>query len=143
MSGGWTKLHSSITESTIWLEPDRTRLLWLMFLATKDEFGRVFGSVPGLAHKARIPIEDVQIAIQTFLAPDPHSRTQDFEGRRIDEIDGGWRVINHQKYREARSDEDRKEQNRLAQQRYRERVRLQGDAAASARKKPPRASSEK
>lgn len=116
----FTKLYSGILESTVWCEPDRTRLVWVTMLAMADQYGRVMGSVPGLANRARVPLEDARLAIKTFLAPDPDSRTKGFEGRRVDEIDGGWRLLNYEKYRELRSEDDRREQNRQAQARTRE-----------------------
>ena len=118
---GFTKLYTGILESTLWCESDRTRLVWVTMLAMADEFGRVLGSVPGLANRARVPVEDTRAALVTFLAPDPDSRTPDYEGRRVEIIDGGWRLLNHAKYRELRSEDDRREQNRQAQRRMRER----------------------
>ena len=69
-------------------------------LAMADKEGRVWASVPGLANRARVPVEDTEAALQTFLSPDKYSRTPDFEGRKIEAIEGGWRLINHAKYRE-------------------------------------------
>lgn len=112
MSRTFTKLFSSITESTVWCEPDRTRLVWIAMLAMADHAGRVWSSVPGLANRARVPLEDVEIALDTFLSPDPYSRTPDHEGRRIEPIDGGWRLLNHAKYRQIRDEESIKESKR-------------------------------
>lgn len=112
MSRTFTKLFSSITESTIWCEPDRTRLVWICMLAMADKNGRVWASVPGLANRARVPLVDAEIALAAFLAPDPYSRTPDNEGRRIEPIDGGWRLLNHEKYRAIRDDESIKESKR-------------------------------
>lgn len=108
----FTKLFSSITESTIWVEDDQTRLVWITMLAMADRKGRVWASVPGLANRARVPDESVRSALQKFLSPDPDSRTKDYEGRRIEEIDGGWRLLNHEKYREIRDDEAVRESKR-------------------------------
>lgn len=105
MSVTFTKLFSSITESTVWCEPDRTRLCWICMLAMADRHGRVFASVPGLANRARVPVEDARKAIETFLAPDADSRTPEHEGRRIEVMDGGWRLLNHAKYRDIRDEE--------------------------------------
>lgn len=108
----FTKLFSSITESTVWCEPAGTRLTWITMLAMADRNGRVFGSVPGLANRARVTVDEARAAIASFLSPDPDSRTKDHEGRRIEEIDGGWRLLNHAKYRALRDDEARKEYKR-------------------------------
>jgi len=94
-------------------------------LAMADRAGRVWSSVPGLANRARIPLEDARIAIATFLAPDPDSRTSDHEGRRIEAIDGGWRLLNHEKYREIRDEESSLEAKRKYINARREKERLE------------------
>src|SRR3990167_799088 len=119
MSMTFTKLFSSITESTVWCEPDRTRLVWITMIAMADRHGRVWGSIPGLANRARVPVEDCRTAIDTFLAPDRDSRTPENEGRRIETIDGGWRLLNHAKYRDMRDHESLRESKRLYMQRRR------------------------
>lgn len=117
----YTKLFSSITESTIWLEPDHTRLLWITMLAMADRQGRVFGSLPGLAHRAIVPIKSAEVAIQRFLEPDEHSRSPNHEGKRIEIIEGGWRLINYGRFRELRDEEAMKE----AKRKYINRIRAQ------------------
>jgi hypothetical protein len=112
MARTFTKLFNSITESTIWVAPDTHRITFIAMLAMADQHGRIWGSIPGLANRARVPVEDARAAIASFLAPDPDSRTKDFEGRRIEEIDGGWRLLNHAKYREMRDADDRREYQR-------------------------------
>ena len=112
MSVTFTKLFSSITESTVWCEPAHTRLVWITMLAMADKRGRVWASVPGLANRARVPTEDCRKAINTFMAPDRDSRTPDHDGRRIEPIDGGWRLLNYGKYRDIRDEEDRQEYKR-------------------------------
>ena len=113
MTETFTKLFSSITESTVWCEPDRTRLVWITMLAMADRLGRIHASIPGLANRARVPVEDCRTAIDTFLAPDRDSRTPENEGRRIETIDGGWRLLNHAKFRELRDETTTKERKRL------------------------------
>lgn len=100
MGHTFVKLFSSITDSTVWGEPDSTRLVWITMLAMTDQHGHINASVPGLAHRARVPIGDCEAALRTFLSPDPYSRTAEYDGRRIEVIDGGWRLLNYQKYRE-------------------------------------------
>lgn len=112
MSVTFTKLFASITESTVWCESDRTRLAWITMLAMADSRGRVWASIPGLANRARIPVEDARIAIECFLSPDRDSRTSEHEGRRIEPIDGGWRLLNHEKYRKIRDEESVKASKR-------------------------------
>jgi hypothetical protein len=112
MTDTYTKLFSSITASTIWLEPDGTRLTWITMLAMSDRNGCVYASVPGLADRAKVSRKAVEKALACFLAPDDDSRTKDYEGRRIEAIDGGWRLLNHAKFREMRSAEERRAYHR-------------------------------
>ncbi len=102
MSTSFTKLMSSITASTVWQEDSDTRVVWVTMLAMCDRLGRVHASVPGLAHIARVPLEICRRALAKFLAPDPDSRTKDHEGRRIEEIDGGWHLLNYTKHRDTK-----------------------------------------
>lgn len=108
MSVTFTKLFSSITESTIWCEDSDIRIVWITMLAMCDRHGRVFASIPGLANRAQVDLTKAETAIEKFLSPDKYSRTTDHEGRRIEPIDGGWRLLNHSKYREIRDEEERK-----------------------------------
>ena len=103
---GYTKLCSSILDSTVWLSKPPTRLVWITMLAMKDHRGVVEAAIPGLARRAGVSIEETEEALVYFLAPDPYSRTRDHEGRRIVEVDGGWRLLNHFKYRETQNIED-------------------------------------
>lgn len=112
MSVTFTKLFSSITESTIWSEDHPTRLTWITMLAMADRRGRVWASIPGLANRARVTLEEVEAALQKLLSKDKYSRTSEFEGRRIEPIDGGWRLLNHEKYRSIRDEETVKETKR-------------------------------
>lgn len=65
-----------------------------------DASGYIDASIPGLAHAARVPIPSCEEAITCFLAPDPYSRTKDNDGRRIEAVDGGWRILTYQSHRE-------------------------------------------
>jgi hypothetical protein len=78
-------------------------------LAIADADGIVSASVPGLASVSNVSVESTRTAVKNLLSEDPDSRTKDFEGRRIEEIDGGWRILNYLKYRRMLNDEERKE----------------------------------
>lgn len=117
----YTKLFQSIVTSTIWMEDDRTRIVWVTMLALADKHGEVMGSIPGIARIAGVPVEDCRKAIQRFLSPDPDSRTPDNEGRRIEVIEGGWALVNYAKYRALASKEDAKQKTADRVRRLRER----------------------
>ena len=97
---GWTKLFSSIVTSSIWCEDDKTFRVWIALLALSDREGIVEGSLPGLANLCRLSMDETRAALDKLLAPDEHSRSQEFEGRRIEAIEGGWKVLNYEKYRQ-------------------------------------------
>ena len=94
-------------------------------LALADRFGEVAASVPGLAIAAHVPTESARIAIKILESPDPDSRTPDEDGRRIVRINGGWKIINHNKYRtlSGRDEEWQRERAKLKQKAYRDRER--------------------
>ena len=117
----YTKLFNSIVTSTIWTEDDKTRIVWITMLAICDQNGEVQASIPGLARLAGVTVTDAEMAIGKLLAPDKHSRTPDFDGRRIIPIEGGWELLNHAKYRRMASLEDRKEATAKRVRRHRDR----------------------
>jgi len=126
---GYTKLFSSIVTSTVWGEPDHVRLVWITMLALSNRDGIVEASIPGLAKMAGVAIENCEAALQRLEGPDKYSRTKDFEGRRITPIDGGWQLINHRKYRDKLSKEERTEYNKIKQQESRQRKLTNADSA--------------
>lgn len=129
--GGWTKLFSSIVTSTIWREDNATRIVWVTMLALSDAQGHVDASIPGLAAVANVELDECKRALHKLCSPDPYSRTPDHQGRRIETEDGGWRILNYAKYREARDPEKRRQQNRDAKRRQRSRQSCQPDVSQS------------
>jgi hypothetical protein len=111
----FTKLFSSILTSTVWQESKEVKLLWVTMLASCDRWGVVEASVPGLAHIAMLTMAETEAALHVLSSPDAHSRTKEHEGRRIEAIDGGWKLLNHHKYRDRASAVDRQEYNRVKQ----------------------------
>ncbi len=107
MQRGFTKLFNTIVTSTIWQEDDKTRIVWITMLAISDPYGIVSASIPGLASVANVSVDETRNAVKNLLSPDPDSRTKDYEGRRIEEIDGGWRILNYVKYRKMLSEAER------------------------------------
>lgn len=107
MTAGYTKLHGTILSSSVWQEDDATFRVWVYFLAAKDRDGYVAATIPGIAGACHKPIELVEAAIAKFESPDPYSRTPDYEGRRLERVEGGWLVLNHLFYRDAQSPQQR------------------------------------
>lgn len=120
---GYTKLFTSILASTIWREDDKTRLVWITMLAMSGKDGVVEGSIPGLADFAKVSIEDCEMALKKLMEPDPYSRSKEHEGRRIEEVDGGWLILNRSKYREKMGSDERRAYKAAKQREYREKKR--------------------
>jgi len=109
---GYTKLWSEILDSTVWETSKHVRLVWITMLAMADKDGVVSASIPGLARRAIVTLEECEEALQAFQSPDRYSRTKANEGRRIEEVDGGWHLLNHRAYRDRLSKEHKREQGR-------------------------------
>lgn len=122
---GFVKLYGSILESSIWFENPWTRLLWITMLAMADADGLVMASVPGLAHRARIPLDECRASLRVLESPDPDDRSGADDGRRIRVVPGGWQLVNYDRYRELRTERQVKEAERKADWRARRR----GDAS--------------
>ncbi|KKL64105.1 hypothetical protein LCGC14_2168390, partial [marine sediment metagenome] len=117
---GFVKIYGDkLLRSTLWVGADpATKVVWITMLALSDQFGEVEGSLPGLAHASNVSLDETSKALDYFRAPDPHSQTKDHEGRRIEDIEGGWLVLNYAKYREFRTEAQVKEATR--KQKWRE-----------------------
>lgn len=112
MAEHYTKLLSSITDSSVWLEDDQTLRLWITMLAMADRDGYVWASVGGLSFRSRVPPEATRRALDLFLAPDPDSRSPDYDGRRIEQVDRGWLILNHTRFRDMRDEDERRRKDR-------------------------------
>jgi|GEM_PF-5193541 len=97
---GFAKLFGSIVTSSIWCQDHKVLRIWIAMLATCDSDGIVEGSVPGFASLCRVSIDDLEIALEVLTGPDPHSRTPDNEGRRVQVVPGGWKILNYKIYRD-------------------------------------------
>jgi hypothetical protein len=116
---GFVKLHGTILDSSVWQESAPTRLVWITMLAMANGDGVVEASIGGLAHRARVTREECEAAIQCFLGPDPDSRDRT-TGERIEEVPGGWLILNHRNYRELRTREQELTAARVARHRERQ-----------------------
>jgi hypothetical protein len=96
----WTKLYASILDSSVWFESKETKILWVTFLAKKDENGFVRGNLKSMAAYSGLTDDECAGALKVLESPDKDSRTKEHQGRRIKRVDGGWNVVNHFVYRD-------------------------------------------
>lgn len=116
---GYTKLFGSIVASTIWTEPHAVRIVWITMLAMANRNGVVDASLPGLADLSRVTMDEVKQAVKALESSDEYSRTPDNQGRRIEACDGGWKILNHAKYRAKMGADEKREYFRLKKQEQR------------------------
>ena len=117
---GYCKIFQSILGSSIWASDDASLRVWIALLVLKDRNHHVRVSIPGLANIARVSVEECRKSIEKFKAPDPDSTSREHEGRRIEELpEGGWFVLNGEKYRKMLNQDERREYQRQKQREYR------------------------
>ncbi len=117
----YSKLFASILDSSVWLQPEPTRIVWLTLLAAKDEDGfSRFATVSNLALRARVSPDAATEAVRVLEAPDPDSSNPENEGRRIERVPGGWIVLNAKTYDDIARHEQELQQNRERVRRHRE-----------------------
>lgn len=90
-------------------------------LAMKDRDHMVRSTPKALSLFARVTELELQSALDAFSAPDPSSRTSEHDGKRIEPVEGGWLILNGEKYRKLLSAEERREYLRIKQAEFRKR----------------------
>ena len=100
---GYVPLFDSLVTGTLcgkW--PDIG--LWPIVLAMADRNGNLDVTPDYIAVVTGLAVDEVVSCMQRFCEPDPKSRTETCDGRRLELIDPsrnwGWHVVNHSKYRE-------------------------------------------
>ena len=120
----YVKLFSSLYQGTLRGRSDEI-LVFTNLLAHCDQHGIVDKHFKAIAEETGLSKVRVRKAIVALESPDPESRSPEMDGCRIVKIDAhrvwGWKIVNYGKYRSIRNEDDRREQNRLAQERWRNR----------------------
>lgn len=110
----FVKLDCGIIHSSLWAEDSDTKICWITLLLLADATGFVRAAASAIAREAGISAAAGRRALDLFSSPDDESRTPDNQGKRIEKVEGGYRVLNYEKYRE------RDYTNAERQKRYRE-----------------------
>ena len=99
----WTPIFRKIVDSSVWMEDDAVCKVWITLLALKDR-DQVVRSTAFTIGKMFWPREDgfelkAMAALERLASPD-RSRVepQPYDGRRIEKVEGGWLILNGQKY---------------------------------------------
>jgi hypothetical protein len=96
---GFTKLDEGILQSSIMAERADIFKVWIALLASCDSDAIAKVSSVFLASACHLPLKVIDHAIEVLSSPDPRSRSLAEEGRRIRRVDGGYFLINYDKYR--------------------------------------------
>jgi len=95
----FVKLDCKILYSSIWAESPETKTVWITMLALADQNGIVPATAPGISLAAVVSLEATRKALAIFESPDPDSKSLENRGRRIERVDGGYKVLNYESYR--------------------------------------------
>jgi hypothetical protein len=119
----YSKVFQQIFESSI-SEDHVVRHVFMDLLVLADRHGEVDMTPMAISRRTNVPIGIVSRALHALSQPDPHSRTQIEEGRRIALLDShrdwGWRIVNFHHYNAMRNEDARREYFRDYKRRYRQ-----------------------
>lgn len=125
----YNRLFQKILDSSIWLEPDHVRLVFVTMIAAMDENGVVnFACAQNVADRARVTLCNAESAIGVLESPDKFNPHQEHDGRRIERIEGGWLILNAKKYNSYINREIEKENTRQRVARYRAKKKNEEEA---------------
>ncbi len=137
----YCKLFASLYQGTLRGRSNEI-LVFTNLLAHAGRDGTVDKHFRAIAEETGLTMEEVKEAIEVLESPDPESRSPEENGARIVRMDEhrvwGWKIVNYGKYRAIRSEEDRAEQNRLAQQRWRDHNKQSKPASATSKQDKPK-----
>lgn len=116
----YAKVFKSMYDGSMYGAGTTIFAVWGWVLINADKEGFVEINPKRLADILGTESAQVSTAIDYLMAEDPHSRTKTLNGRRIEKIgEFKYHIVNYVKYREIRSAEQRREQNKEAKRRSR------------------------
>lgn len=118
----YAKVFQQIYDSSI-ADDWEVRVVFIDLLILADRDGFIDMTQEAIAARTRMPLEMVNNAINLLTEPDKKSRTPDQDGRRLIPIDPrrgwGWKIVNYERYRNIRDENDRKSYMRNYMREYR------------------------
>jgi hypothetical protein len=132
--GSWGKLYERTFTGSLYRAGPMLISVWCYAIAhMRPPSGRVELNPAVLGDCLGASVADVSAALAQLCAPDPVSRSESENGRRLIQVGQfEYVAVNFLKYRDGRNQEDRREQNRAAQQRWREKQKGKNDVMADA-----------
>jgi len=118
--GHYAPIFEEIVDSSVWCESDLVVKVFLTMLAKKRQDGVVYGTAFNIAQWAKKSEAEVLDALRILSAPDKRRlEPQPFEGRRIEKVEGGWLMLNAQKYQKRMMEMNKRHSHAEAQARLR------------------------
>ena len=132
MINTWCPIWSLIVDSSLWEEDGDVVKVFMTIIACKDSLHVCPMDAYRIANRCNFRLADGSVdeekavsILDILSSPDKRrKRDQEDEGRRIRAVEGGWFVINGEKYRRWVSSEMKKANNRKSQQAHRDRQKL-------------------
>lgn len=118
-------IDAEILSSSVWSEAAHVKLVWLTLLILCDTEGYVGAAIPGIARAAGVSVDQTRDALRLFMLPDPDSRTQANQGRRLEPAERGFRILNFREHLDRLSADRKKARDRV--RKFRERKRQMAD----------------
>ena len=118
----FAKVFGQIFDSSI-AQDYNCRRMFIDLLVLADPTGAVDMTHDAISRRTNVPLEEVQKYITDLCEPDPLSRSQLEQGKRLVPLDKnrdwGWQIVNYMHYRKLRDEEARRSYFRDASKRYR------------------------
>jgi antitoxin component of RelBE/YafQ-DinJ toxin-antitoxin module len=118
----FAKVFGQIFDSSI-AEDYNCRRMFMDLLVLADPTGAVDMTLEAIARRTNVPIEEVRKYISELSSPDPASRSQVEQGKRLTPLDSnrdwGWQIVNYQHYRKLKDQEALRSYFRDAQRKHR------------------------
>jgi len=97
---GYFPIDRDILTSSLWATGSPTQIKVFFYLLLSAKHGGVIkDSLPGIALRCGLGVDQVREAVEWLESPDPDSRTTDEGGARLKRIEDGWVLVNYEKHR--------------------------------------------
>ncbi len=124
------KVFQSIFTGSLYGQYEAT-VVMMACIVLSDRDGVLDYTPEALAGATGYPVDVVKEGLRQLQEPDPNSRSEEYEGRRVVPLEegkqNGWIVVNKAKYRDTRDLEDVRDQTRERVKRHREKKRGNAD----------------
>ena len=96
----YVPIFQKLLFSSIWEEPPHVRVLWIGMILLAGRGSVVKANSYNLSRLVNLPVDQVEDGLRVLTSPDRIRPDQPHEGRRLEVVPGGWRVINADVYQD-------------------------------------------